>query len=116
MPEKGNEDDKRIEGQYTRLILKRTMTLFFLVVFSIPFFEYTTYRSFGTGYQQLVHMMEYVRDNSADPNDYSIICNKFVETNKDLFWDNVAFFKTPEGTVYYESPQYLSGELRIIEK
>lgn len=44
MPEKSDENDTRIEGQYTRLILKRTMTLFFLVVFSIPFFESTTYR------------------------------------------------------------------------
>lgn len=79
------------------------MTLFFLVVFSIPFFEHTTYRSFGSGYQQLIHMLEYVRDNSNNASDFTTICNKFIDVNKDLFFDNVAYFELPDNSVLYKS-------------
>lgn len=46
----------KIEQKVTMLTIKRTMTCFFLIIFSIPFFIETTYKSYLSEYQQLADL------------------------------------------------------------
>lgn len=46
----------KIEQKVTLLTIKRTMTCFFLIIFSIPFFIETTYKSYLSEFQQLADL------------------------------------------------------------
>lgn len=60
-------------------------------------------------------MFEYIKDQSTQA-DYELACAKFVEINKDLFFDEITHFKYPTGDVLYSSERYTTGYLRPIEQ
>jgi len=66
-----------LEWSITSLTIKRTMTCFFMVVFSIPFFIPSTYKAYLSELEPFCNMLETIR--ASDKDFYFSTLNEFVE-------------------------------------
>ena len=82
----------KIEQKITLLTIKRTMTCFFLIIFSIPFFISTTYKSYLSEYQQI-----------------AILANNFIEQNNTVGYQRLMNLVVSQHIGDYDSLVYLSG-------
>ena len=66
-----------LERSITSLTIKRTMTCFFMVVFSIPFFIPSTYKAYLSELEPFCNALETIR--GVDPEFYKTSLLNFVE-------------------------------------
>jgi hypothetical protein len=98
----------KLESHVTLLTIKRTMTCFFAIIFSVPFFISTTYKSFLTEFEPISHMIVDVRNNSTQ-SDYINVLNFVVSQHKDDF-DELVGLEAPN--FIYKSEDYSNDDIR----
>ena len=113
--DKGNEELEEsfkkqtlLESHVTMLTIKRTMTCFFAIIFSIPFFISTTYKSFFTEYEPIAEMAVKTRNDAGDFA-YAQFLDFFVSDHTDDF-DKLADLEALNFT--YKSTDFANDDIR----
>lgn len=99
-----------LESHVTMLTIKRTMTCFFAIIFSVPFFISTTYKSYLTEFDPISSMIVDVKQNENDTK-YHMVLDYIVQSHKDDF-DKLIGLEAP-GYVY-KSSEYENDEIRAL--
>lgn len=99
----------RLEKRVSMLTIKRTMTVFFGIVFSVPFFISTTYKSWLSEFVPIAKM---VRQIEADQVAYMSTLQFIVDEHKDDF-DALVRLKAPGFN--YESKDYANDDIRQLD-
>lgn len=98
----------KIEQKITLLTIKRTMLCFFLIIYSIPFFISTTYKSYLTEYEPIADLAnDFIKNN--DQSGYAKLMNLVVSQHKGDF-DPLIYLSGPG--FLYQSDSYKNKEIR----
>lgn len=84
----------KLETRVNTLIIKRTLTCFFAIIFGIPFFISTTYKPWLSEFVPIAKMVDHIRLNGTK-SEYDGIMNLIVNLNKNNF-DRLVGLKGPE--------------------
>jgi len=104
--------ETKLESHVTMLTIKRTMTCFFAIIFSIPFFINTTYKGYLTEYIPIAKMAVYIQENVGN-DAFTQMLDSIVDKHKDDFDKLVAV----EGHGYeYKAKNYEEGKIRKLER
>ena len=98
----------KIEQKVTLLTIKRTMTWFFLIIFSVPFFIETTYKSYLSEFQQLADLVDdfRVQNNTSG---YIKMMNLIVEQHVGDY-DPLVYLSGPN--FEYQSSEVKNSKIR----
>lgn len=100
----------RLESHVTMLTIKRTMTCFFAIIFTVPFFIPTTYKSFLTEFIPISKMAEDIRTTS-DQATYFNMLDFIVSKHKNDFDSLVGL----AGVGYsWKSDEYADDKIRAL--
>ena len=100
----------KFEQRITMLTIKRTMTCFFLIIFSIPFFIETTYKSYLSEYHQLSNFANtFLLQN--DTIGYQKLMRTIVEQHSGDF-DSLVYLSGPN--FIYKSGDYADNKIRAL--
>jgi len=98
----------KLESHVTLLTIKRTMTCFFAIIFSVPFFISTTYKSFLTEFEPIAQMVVAERAATGGAN-YTSALQFLVEEHKGDY-DGLVQLEAPGFN--WESDKKRSGDIR----
>jgi len=84
----------KLEIRVNTLIIKRTLTCFFAIIFGIPFFISTTYKPWLSEFVPIAKMVDHIRLNGTK-SEYEGIMGLIVNLNKNNF-DRLVGLKGPE--------------------
>lgn len=98
----------KIEQKITLLTIKRTMICFFLIIFSVPFFISTTYKSYLSEYEQIANLANMYRMNN-DTAGYLKLMNLVVQQHTGDY-DPLVYLSGPG--FLYQSSAYQNDEIR----
>jgi len=100
----------KLEKRVSMLTIKRTMTCFFAIIFSIPFFLSSTYKPYLSEFVPIAKMIDNLKDDQAA---YMQALNLIVDSHKDDD-DSLIGLKAPG--FEYKSEKFRNGEIRQLEQ
>ena len=102
----------KLEQRVSMLTIKRTMTCFFAVIFSIPFFISSTYKGYLSEFEPIAKMANDVKI-SGTLQDYREVLQHIVDNHKDDYDQLVGLEAEPNFS--YKSSEYANDEIRDID-
>lgn len=102
----------KLEQRVSMLTIKRTMTCFFAIIFSVPFFISTTYKAYLSEFAPIAQMIDNVRMVESKTNYYSLL--DFVVQNHKNDFDELVGLTAPGG-YEWKSKDYANDEIRQLD-
>jgi hypothetical protein len=102
----------KLEKRVSMLTIKRTMTCFFAVIFSIPFFISTTYKAYLSEFEPIAKMMDDVYKDQGEVAFYGVLDN-FVLNHEDDFDELVGLEAQPD--YVWKHPKFAKDEIRELD-